>query len=123
MARTLKQDRELAIQLAEKLGHEMGSWRWWFCKRRAICHCKLCGDWAGLHCDREWEYNPDWCHSAGITGPAIIDDYEWRTERCWGIKYRAKERRAWTRRYNKIMKIIKTNKPEKAAQIICGEKE
>lgn len=126
--RTLKEDRELIITLATKLGHEMGSWDWWFGKRRAIIFCKLCGNWAGLNSGRNWTYESEsefgWVDmDAGITGPAIIDDnFHWRKERCSGVRWRGIERAKWTREYNRILSLIANNKPDEAAKILLGAK-
>ena len=120
--RTLKADRELAIKLAKGLGHEMGAWRWWFGKRRAICSCELCWDWIGLNAERDWEYNPEWHHGASIKGTAIVDSFEWRKTKCRGVIKRGRERASWTKNLNRLLSIIKKNTPKKAAEIICGNR-
>ena len=126
--RTLKQDRELAIQLAEKLGHEMGPWESWVFQPRRICFCKVCYDWVGLTNHRNWEYNKKWMTiDKGITGTAIMpkvaDNYTsgWRTKKCSGIKEKAILKRIRTKEYNKILKIIIVHSAERAAEILSGK--
>ncbi len=120
--RTLKQDRELAVNLAEKLGHEMGGWGWWACLPKRKAHCKLCGDWIGIKEVRNWEYSSTYYSSAGITGTAIEEDYEWRKSKCSGVAYRARERSRWQKRVKRILSVIKNHSDYDAARIICGEK-
>lgn len=120
--RTLKQDRELAIKLAEKLGHEMGGWGWWFCIPKRIAFCKLCGDWIGIGEKRDWEYDPSLFgfQSDSITGTAIVDDYSLRKTKCVGVAYRARKRSRWQKQVEKILSIIKGHSGYDAAKIIVG---
>jgi hypothetical protein len=132
--RTLKQDRELAIKIAEGLGHEMGPWRSWFFRRKAICSCKLCNDWVGLGHSRDWEYDPD-SRPLGknIHGTAIDPrtghrtdsnkpyNFGFRKNRCRGIKERAKRRSRHTQRVKQIIYLIENHTAKEAAEILCGE--
>ncbi len=122
--RTLKQDRELAVKLAEKLGHEMGGWGWWACLPKRKAHCRLCGDWIGITEEREWKYDPNFFggHNSGITGTAIEEDYELRKTKCTGVAYRARERSRWQKRVKEVLSIIKKHPAFDAAKILCGEK-
>ena len=126
MRRTFKEDRKLAIKLAEKLGHEIGAWRWWDGQKQGLASCKLCGCWIGVSSDnRDWVYDPDdedmYESSSGIKGTAIFGfGFTQTTERCSGVKYRATQRMIWTKEYKRILNIINANSPEDAAKLICG---
>jgi len=122
--RTKKEDRELCEKIAKRNGHELGAWDTWFCEPRAIAYCKLCGLWAGLKTKRDWVYIPNsyFGHLSGIDGSIIEKDYKESHERCWGIRQRGHTRSVWTKRYNKIKRLLRRKDPAKAiTEMTMGE--
>ena len=113
---SIADDKEIALKLAKKLGHELGRWSYNWPNHWYWCHCKLCFGYVFVRGGRlkdrgikpeSWEIN-----SRGRIGGTAIAD---RPVRCNGRIAMIRERCSGVRRigikrrdYDRQRKIVKT---------------